>query len=617
MIGICATGIFLWLGMVAAQETSAPSVFATNTPPVVLPGFATNTPQPTLDFPQAAFERYALRLWDEPTLVNILLGQVQQLRPGDTDRKLAIRLLEHELQKRFPGAPHEAKSRQQLIDAMLAAPRGSIDMRFAVRPYIEAALNQIQPSFIGVSSFDYHGFNLTIMPTNLNGDVTLDAVIQTRYPALVSNPAEIRYQDFVLAQIDANGDYHVLEADTQFPAAPLDDIQTINLERLGDLNNDGLDELAVSTRSIGDVNQQLEIFGWRNNGIANLVVPGRIIQFAAVADWPQRSDSFTLTENRVESPAWNCLGERNVTWRWQFNFFRPALPVDDFTFQNRLACMLFGSEPLFEQPLDEAINSIQNILPLAQPDDEAAVQRAAMTFAMLRVLNGDVSEALDQVRGLQAQAQPGTWLADQTTAFLDAAARSNITPLQLCAALQDANTYGACDVGAVLTRIFKEQPLNRDETIESQLARLGITINTTQTISAVGRMDRQAVHFFLGGDHWWAFAPLERDTYTAEKIDPPPDTILSAPPPDVIDPPDTAFRALLVDNDLKAVLNILDNLIQDNSGVPLASSGRFLQAVTYDLLGDRPDARRTYFDLWSDEPASLWGQLAAAHLEER
>ena len=621
-IGLVALmAVLVCIGMAAAQESTAPLTFTTNTPPVALPtlpGFATNTPQPSLEslLPETTFDRYALRLWDEPALTQILLSQVQQLRPGDDDRKLAIRLLQYELQKRFPSAPRDPAVRQQMINAMLAAPRGSVDMRTAMRPYIESALNQIRPSFLGVSSFDFEGFNITLMPANLNGDNTLDAVVQTRYPALVSNPAEIRYQDFVMAQVDANGEYHVLESNPLFPAAPLDDIQSINMERLGDLNRDGLDELALSTKGSG-VNQQLMIFGWRNNGVVDLVQPGRILQFGAIADWPTRSSAFTITEYRVESPAWNCLGERDVTWQWRFNFFRPPDTVDDFTFQNRLACLLYGAEPLFQQPIDQAINSVQNILPLAGAEDDAAAQRAAMTVAMLRVLGGNVSEALDQVRGLQSTAQPGTWLADQSAAFLAAAGQSNSTPLKLCAALEEANTYGACDVDQVLTRLFKDKPLKRSQSVESQLANLGIDVLTTQTFSAVGKMDRQVVHFFLAGDHWWAFAPLQKDTYTAEAIDPPPGSVLVNPVPPVIDPPESAYRALLTDADPTTTLNILDNVIRENAGSALASSGYFLQAISYDLIGDRSNARRTYFDLWSADPQSLWGQLAAAHLEQR
>jgi hypothetical protein len=223
------------------------------------------------------------------------------------------------------------------------------------------------------------------------------------------------------------------------------------------------------------------------------------------------------------------------------------------------------------------------------------------------------------VRGLQSSVQPDTWLADQTAAFLDAANQSNSTPLQLCAALQEASAYGACDVDQVLTRLFAERPLLRSAPIDTQLATLGIDVIDidTRTISAVGKLDRQVVHFFLAEDHWWSFAPLQSDTYTAEKAAPLSNSTLTLPPPPVIDPPESAYRALLVDSDLTTALNILDNVIRENAASSLASSGYFLQAVSYDLIGDRANARRAYFNLWSSDPRSIWGQLAAAHLEQR
>ena len=118
LIGLLViAGVLFGIGMAAAQESTAPLTFATNTPPAVLPtlpGFATNTPQPSLEslLPETTFDRYALRLWDESALTQILLDQVQQLGPGDDDRKMAIRLIQYELQKRFPGAPRDPAIRQ-------------------------------------------------------------------------------------------------------------------------------------------------------------------------------------------------------------------------------------------------------------------------------------------------------------------------------------------------------------------------------------------------------------------------------------------------------------------------------------------------------------------------
>jgi hypothetical protein len=615
MIGLaiaCGVTLCFGFGMTSAQVNSP-------TPQSELFVFATNTPQPDLTalLPHAAFERYALRLWDEPALISLLLSEVQQLTSGDLERERAILLIQYELARRFPNAPHDVSTRDQLIEAMLAAPRGSLDMRMVVRPFIASVLNDVKPSLREGSSFEQSGFTITIMPANLNGDDTPDAIIETRYPALVHNPAELVYHDFIAAQTDAQGVYQVREGTPEFPAAPFNDLQNLNLERLGDMNQDGLDEIVLSLDN-GNVNHELMIFGWRNGGATSLVQPGLQIQFGGIQDWPFNGTGLVVNEYRLESPAWGCLGEREVPWMWSNNFFRPAAELENFTFQNRLSCLLYGSEPLFEQPLDEAISTIETIVQLAQPEDETAVQRAAMILAMLRLLNGDANEALEQVRGLESSTTPDSWLAEQTTAFLDIAAQSNATPLQLCATLQEASLYGACDVDQVLTRLFKEQPLNRDEPIPSQLLRLGITVEDIVTITQIGKLNREAVHFTLAGDHWWAFAPLENDSYTAEKIAPPPGyEPLAIPPPLTITPPDSAFQALLVNGNPAETLNILDNAERDNPGVELASSGQFLRAFCYDMLGDRSNARQTYFNLWINDPASVWGQLAAAHLEER
>jgi hypothetical protein len=610
--------ILLRLGSgVALAQTTSP--FATNTPVPSSAPFATNTPQPSLDslLPSAPFERYALRQWTEAQLIDNLLAAIQAVKPGDDDSKMAVRLLQHELEHRFPGAPRDTGIRAQLVDAMLAAPRGSVDMRPFIRPYIEAALNEVRPALSQMNTFEFDGFNITIMSADLDGDDRPDAVIQTRYPALTANPDERLYQDFVAARLDESGNYHILEADPLFPAAPLDNLQTVTLERLGDMNQDGIDEIALSLDR-GDVNQELMIFGWRGGRIISLVEPGARIFFGEIADWPLNASTLTIREYRVESPAWGCLGEREIPWSWNYNFFRPPAETESFTFQNRIGCLLYGSEPLFEQPLDEAIRTIETIVPLAEAGDESAVQRAAVTLAMLRLLNGDIDEALDQVRGLEASAQPDTWLADQTGIFLVQAAQSSVTPIQLCAALQTASTYGACNVEQVLTRLFQEQPLSRDQSIESQLGQLGITVLDTRTISEIGRLNREAVHFNLGSDQWWAFAPLAEDTYTAEKIAPPAGhQPPAAPLPAVIQPPENAYATLLVNAAPAGTLNMLDNAMRDNPGADLSPSARFLQALCYDLLGDRANARAAYFALWTDAPASLWGQLAAAHLEQR
>jgi hypothetical protein len=416
--------------------------------------------------------------------------------------------------------------------------------------------------------------------------------------------------------VDESGIYRALAA-PESPAAPFDPIASVTLERVGDLNGDGLDEVALSVERSDSVNRELLIYGYRGGAAVSLVQPGERILYGEISDWPLSGTALTVREYRVESAAWQCYGERDVTWTWSSNFYRRPTTPNNFSFQSRLGCLLYGAEPIFAMPLNEAVSTIEELLPLAGPEDAYSAQRASMMLAMLRVLNTDISGALELVNELAGQVEPGSWLAGQTSTFQDAANESGMTPLKLCARIEQADEYGACDVNQLLARLFVEQPLSRDEPIEAQVSRLGLSILDQVTLTAVGRLDRQAVRFDLGGDDWWAFAPLGRETYTAEKISAPPGYESADAPTLLLVPSPAIVSTLLTANDPEAALNALDTLASGNPGVPLALSARYMQAVSYDLLGDRTAARRAYYELWRDAADSVWGQLAAAHLERR
>jgi tetratricopeptide (TPR) repeat protein len=611
MISACIIGCAGLLSLLPVGAGRAES--STATPPL----FATNTPPARPLVPDAPLERYALRLWDENSLVSVLLDQTSRLTSADADRKLAIRLLQNELRHRFPNAPKDASQRAALLKAIMAAPRGMVDARPVMHAVLQDTLNRLRPSFTAEGTVRDGDFQIDILPANLDGiPATVDAVLHTRYP-VNADSTDLRYEDFVMAQITAGGTYRVVNATPDFPAAPLDGISFVNLQRLGDLNKDGLDELALSTNGDG-VNQRLVIYGLRSNAAVDLIAPRQTVLFGDIPNWPQGGGSFTVRQYRVESPAWNCRGERDVTWTWSFNYFRPPDRLDNFTFQSRLACLLFGAEPYFSVPVTAALDKIQSIVPFAQTEDLASVQRAKMMTAMLHLLDGDTAQAVSEVNELATSAQPGTWLAAQTSAFQQAIQLPGVTAVQVCAALADASPYGACDVDELLQRLFTDQPLRRDQPISNQLAAMGIKVLDTATITALNRADRQAVHFVMGGDHWWAFAPLAKDAYTAEKIDPPPGFGPTATPvPTAIRPPQNAYDALLVDGDAASALNVLDSALRLNPNAKLEASARYLQALCYDLLVDRAAARRAYFQLWKDAPTTVWGQLAAAHLEQR
>ena len=134
----------------------------------------------------------------------------------------------------------------------------------------------------------------------------------------------------------------------------------------------------------------------------------------------------------------------------------------------------------------------------------------------------------------------------------------------------------------------------------------------------MGRVDRPAYLFDLAGSQWWAFAPLDKVNYSAEAI-PTPDGYGPPPAalPTVLVAPQTAYDALLERDNPAEALNILDTLQRNYPGIPLESAARFLRALSYDLLADRRKAQPAYYSLWHDDATSVWGQLAAAHLERR
>jgi hypothetical protein len=605
----------------------APPLFATNTPPVDLPAapgmpaMATNTPVPTLRpvfRPDAPFEQYALRRWDENTFVGLILDQVQQLQDGDTARALGIRLLQNELARRFPGAPHDPAAREALLSAMLNAPRGMLDLRPVVRPTIETALNQMQVTFDQQNSLEANGFALTILPANFDGQGAGDAVIRTTYPVGAQDSAALFYSDYTIATVGTDGRIHLVSAAPNFPAAPLDDVEAVWFEGVRDVNGDGLDELAVSQTITGEINTDLFIYGWRNGSAVGLAAPGQTIHFHDALVWPPASQPLVVSENRVESAAWNCLADRPVTWTWSSNFYRAPETLAEFVPQNTLGCQLYASEPLLSMPPAAAQALIEQLLPQADQNDSIAAVRAAMLIAMLKVFQGDINGAQTQVNLLAEMAPPDSWAAAQAKAFQDGIRQSNSTPLSLCAALQNATPQGACDVDAVLARVFADQPLRRDESLDAQAARLGLTVQAQVTITEVGHLDRQAIHFDLSApDAWWAFAPLADDVYTAERISPPPAFTATATPITRLETPRAAFDALLAEDNPQQALAIINTAISTHSTAPLVSSGRYVQAVSYEATGDRDNARRAYFSLWQDEPESVWGALAAAHLEKR
>lgn len=562
------------------------------------PLFVTNTPRPIMTTPAAPMSDYGLRRWQENDLLNLLQTHAQQLTSGAAQAQQVVRLLQYELQRRFPAAPRDPDRRDALIDMLLNAPAGSVDLRPFARPHVAEALNLN----LGETAFRSGRLMIEVLPARLDSAAPPDAVIYVR----ARSGSQLLYEDYLLARVDAQGRYSVLPND--LPAAPFGEIKTLALKGINDFNGDGVEELAVSAQTDG-LNQRLYIVGGRGS----LVEPGQTILFGEIVRLDR--GGIEVKEYRVESAAWGCLGERIVTWKWDRNFFRPV-PDDGYFYQNSAACLFYGLEPYFDVPAGEAIRKLDSVLALAPPDDPGA-QRARLMRAMLDAVNGDLDAAGAAVLQLADEAQPGSWLEQQTSAFLVASAQPDAHPVQICAALEAASEYGACQVDPLLQRLFREQPLSRSIPIEPQLAAMGITVLDTFTVSAIGRADRAGVHFDLGGPRWWAFAPLDPEFYTAEQVSRPEGASpLTTPPPPIITAVPEVYDALLVNDDPALALRLLDNLRRESPGAPAAADARYVEALSYDLLGNRETARAQYYALWRDFSQTIWGQLAAAHLQQ-
>lgn len=584
--------------------------------------FVTNTPRPGADemmalpdeTPDAPLEQYALRLWTENDLIDVLADQLTRLNAGRGD-EATIRLLQYELQRRFPGAPRQPAQRERLLNLMLAAPVGSVDMRSVVPAHIVDELNARgdQISRVLENTLVIDNFLVRTSPLDLDGDDDLDALLYIRYPANDTN-TEIRYDGFNLARTDANGDFILVEASPDFPVAPLREIQSLSPVRLGDLTLDGRDEVAISINHDG-VNSELRIYGWRGGEAINLVQPGQTIIFGEIISWPLGDSTLSVAQYRVESERWQCVSALNVTWEWSANFYRPII-ADNAVYQNlnTVGCALYEAEPIFASGPERGIQIVSDILANGSPED-VGYTRGALALAMLYQLNEQTRSAAEQIEQLRPLADDDPWLAGQIEAFTTSAESDTFAPVQVCAALLAADEFGACDIDGVLTYIFENNPLLRENDLIEQLEARNLPILETTIIAEVGRANRQAVNFALTGSSWWAFAPTGEIFYVPGPIDPPAGFAPASLPDAPAEAPEAAFTALFAGN-LNTALTAIDNAARDTSA-GLAPSARYMKALLYDLLGDRQNARRAYYELWSNLGASTWGQLAAAHLERR
>lgn len=607
----------------AVPVTAQISPFATNTPRPESQPAATPAPSATLNLPDAPFERYALRLWTEGDMLALLEDVVTNYRVADADTSLAIALLQGEIARRFPQAPRSTEQRDRILFAMLNAPRGQVDPRRYVYGYIADALTAENPIFNATYTFERAGFRYTLTAVNLNGTGAIDALVHVVYPASASDPDAVLFDTYVAAEPNPTGAWRVLPAVPSYPAAPLGNIRQITLERAADLTGDGIAELAIAIDD-GSLNRRLELFSWRTDALTEVTQPGEELRFGLITAL-ESGTPVTVQVDREESRRWGCISRQQQGWAWALNAFRREPPAAGYIDQNTLGCAIHRLEPIFAAPVSQARAAIESLL-ITFPMIDPAVPRASVALAMLTALAGDISGASTQMQTVRSAYPDDPWVQRQTNAFLRAASRMEITPLQLCGALEEAGVEGdgMCDVDAVLERILTTSPPLRALPLDEQLETYGLTAVDQFTVTQAGLLPREVLRLRVNGfgaaDHWWAFAPLQADSYVASRAEPPAASVPVIPITSVL-PPENAYILLIDNNDPRAAISVIDTTVRaatnTNPFVPISPSLRYMRALAYDLLNERVISREEYFQIWTSSPGTIWGQLAAAHLERR
>jgi hypothetical protein len=492
-------------------------------------------------------------------------------------------------------------------------------MRWLLHPYLAQALNDVKPE----TTFELSGFRVDITPARLNPDGVPDAVLHVLYPADATDPEEVLYEEYLLATRTADGGFNMLPLQYELPPAPFGDIASVSLQRLNDVNRDGLDEMVLQVND-NQPNDRLFIIGNRNEQAIDLALPGSEIRVGSIVSWDVTPDSpdipvLSILNFRVESsaPNWACLSEIPVEWRYENNYYRDRVSVlAQYTPQDTLGCTLHTAEPLFAKTPREVISLVETSL-VNYSMQSLSADRALMTLAMLYVIEGRLTEAQGAAQAAALDAEPDAWVAQQSEALITALGISSNTALDMCEALVLASPDPACDIDALLGRYLGLATFNTETDLIEQLEAAGFPVSESVTIAEIGKANRTAVIFEYTGSGWWGFAAQRDGTYLVEKANPPTGFEAASLPPGLLQIPDGALDALLVNNSPETALAIIATLEQNNPGLPLTPAAFYLKALSYDLAAQRPEARQAYFELWTRTPRNVWGQLAAQHLERR
>lgn len=606
--------VLLCAGLVRTQAQD----FPTNTPDAPTPMpllLATNTPAatPTATGPTAPIDFYALRLWTGASALEVAITQINEVQAAQPASSQTANLALYELERRFPAVLTRPDAQTRLLGALGATPPDAVDFRPVVRPYLERVL-----SGTDLSSRAQDGLDITITRANLDAIAPPEAVVTVTYPTAGGSP----FQWHAIAQIDVDGTVSIPAVD--FPAAPTASIESVDIERVGDANGDGTDEVAISVSRQAAVNRELLVFDLLSGQVVELTQPGGSIRYNRIVSWS--GGVLEITEAQIGDPFWGCIEQRDARWEWGANVFTRT-ETGDFEPGDTLACDLDSKAALFGQDPGEAIATLEalisNSILTASETERETLQRAQMTLAMLYVLDGQLSRAQLLATSLADAAAPESWLAAQTSTFLplvtgDLAA----SPLAICGALENeapAGDEGACDLDAALANQFASATFSRDVPVAEQLDALNIPVFQTVTLSEVGRFSRDVVQFDLGNRPWYGFAPDpdNPDTLLVAKEDTPDGFEPGVAPADTIPLTQELINTLTVENDPAAVVAAVNSAQATRPDAMLSDGARFLLALSYDLQGERELAREAYFNLWQTRSDSPWGQFAARHLERR
>jgi hypothetical protein len=618
---IALFGLFclLMLSALALPLTAQDVAFPTNTPSGSSSTlFATNTPAPipptaTPLGPQAELFNYGLRLWNEAAFLSLLYQQIAMLSAEDLESQLALNLTLYEMNLRFPDAPSNLEERRRLVNAMLAAPIGTIDMRSTVRPLIEAAINQTPDSM----SLEAEGFDISLTAANLDNRGGEDRIAHVRY----ETDGITYYEEYLLLLATERG-FRLLDTDYTLYAVPYGGIESVSLMYLQDVNHDAVDDLVLRVDN-GGVNDLFYIIGHRNEKAGNLVDSTTPLLVGTLVAWPFddpaiRNPEMTVLELRPESayPDWPCNSQIEYHWTYERNLYRRFTDLNArFEEVDSLGCNLRNAN-LFALEPNEAVVQVENAL-LNYGFDAAGSNRAILTLAMLYVLTGRLDDARNLAQSAMPVDAPNSWEALQADALLRGIGASGNTALDICQAMALASDYPACEMNDVLGRYLQAIPFKRDTDLVEQLNEAGLLVAQSLPLREVGRANRTLIYFALAETDWWAFVERSDGSYSVEAAEAPAgfeETIL---PIAQIQPSQAAYDALFLSNDPNRVLTILDNLSRQNPDAPLSPSGLFLQALAYDLTGARETARRLYYEVWETYPDTVWALVAGEHLELR